>query len=168
MPWKKSAATSSQDQHQIRAEDLATGTISEPINAGQASPQTKAAPTEQNTNSKDSMASVFLNLYLDEAAATEDPLGCITLAGLETKEELFEEVEVILEGELGANDTISMIRVRRADGQVFPGPNILSLAITRGGKQDMWSILVQMVRDPGTGDGCLRGYVKVRKGAGDK
>lgn len=112
------------------------------------------------------MSSVFLNLYLDEAATTNDPLGCLTLAGLNTKAELFNEVEAILKDEIGADDTISMIRVRRADGNVFPGPNILSLAISRGGKQDMWSTLVQMVRDHGSGDGRLNAYVKVRNGSG--
>lgn len=150
------------------AQDDTTGTAHHSLAAEQSkAPQTATGP-EPTTSKEDPLSSVFLVLYLEGAVATDDPIGCVTLEDLETKDKLFAEVEAVLDDEFDAGEVVCMIRVRRADGEAFPRPNILSMPITRGGKQDVWHSLVKKILGQGIGEEGLRGYVKVKKVEGSK
>jgi hypothetical protein len=56
-----------------------------------------------------------------------------------------------------------IIKIRRADGQVFKGSNIPTMPIMQAGELDTWQALVKNILVHGAGEGGLRGYVKVRK-----
>lgn len=131
--------------------------------AEQSTASKTAAVPGPATSTDDLLSGVFLSLYLEGAVETDDSIGCSTLDGLETKDKLFAEVQAILDDQLDAGETVCVIRVRREDGEVFPGLNTPSVSITRGGK-DVWNSLIKRILDQGIGDGGLRGYVKVKRG----
>jgi hypothetical protein len=135
-----------------------------PIKAA-ASPETTTAPTSDI----DAVTDIYLSLYLDEQADHDDPLGCVMLTGLTTRDDLFTMVQEYLESqidEIDPGDKIVIVKIRRADGEVFQGPNIRTIPIMRAGKLDMWQELVKTLLVHGAGEGGLRGYVKVRRAVG--
>jgi hypothetical protein len=131
------------------------------IDAAAAS-ETAKAPTSNN----DAVTDIYLSLFLDEQADHGDPLGCITLTGLTTRDILFDTVQEYLESEIdeiGPDDKIVAIKIRRADGQVLKGPNIPTMPIRQAGKEDMWQALVKTLLVHGAGEDGLRAYVKVKR-----
>jgi hypothetical protein len=127
-----------------------------------AASETATTPTIHN----EALTNIYLSLYLDEQANHVDPLGCVTLTGLTTRDILFTMAQEDLESELDPGDQIVVVKIRRADGQVFKGPNIRTMPIKRAGQQDMWQALVKTLLVDGAGEGGLRGYVKVKPSIG--
>lgn len=123
-------------------------------------PRDTPLPSAENDNA---LTAVFFKLYLDEEADPEDPPGCVKLTGLTTRDDLFTEIQGIFEDDLSAGDQIVAVKVRRADGEKFKGPEIRTMPIRRSGQQDMWRELIQTMSEYGVGDGGLRGYVKVKR-----
>jgi hypothetical protein len=85
---------------------------------------------------------------------------------LTTRDILFDTVQEYLESEIdeiGPDDKIVAIKIRRADGQVLKGPNIPTMPIRQAGKEDMWQALVKTLLVHGAGEDGLRAYVKVKR-----
>jgi hypothetical protein len=106
---------------------------------------------------------VFFKLYLDEEADPLEPQCCVKLTGLTTRDELFTMMHDDLQDDLDDGDQIVAVKVKRADGEVFRGPNVRTMPIKRVGRQDMWRELINTLLEHGAGEEGLRGYVKVKK-----
>lgn len=117
-------------------------------------------PTDKNRNS---LGSVFFRLYLDEEADPLEPQCCVKLTGLTTRDELFTMMHDDLQNDLDTGDQIVSVKVKRADGEVFRGPNVRTMPIKRVGQQDMWRELINTLLEHGAGEEGLRGYIKVKK-----
>jgi hypothetical protein len=123
-----------------------------------AASETATAPTSND----DALTNIYLSLYLDEKADHDDPVGCVTLTGLTTRDAFFNMVQEDLESELELGDKIVLVKIRRADGKAFQGSLNLTMPIKPAGQQDMWQALVKNILKQGAGEGGLRGYVKVK------
>ncbi|KAM0703497.1 hypothetical protein Q7P35_009436 [Cladosporium inversicolor] len=119
--------------------------------------------TPSSDEDGNALRGVFFRLYLDEEADTLEPQCCVTLTGLTTRDELFTMMQDDLQDDLDTGDQIMAVKVKRADGEIFRGPNVRTMPIKRVGKQDMWSELVNTLLEYGAGEEGLRGYVKVKK-----
>ncbi|GAB7323903.1 hypothetical protein MBLNU13_g07331t1 [Cladosporium sp. NU13] len=121
---------------------------------------TTTSPADKNINT---LKGIFFRLYLDEDTDPLEPQCCVKLTGLTTRDELFKMMDEDLEDDLDTGDKIVAVRVKRADGKIFPGPNVLTMPIKRVGQQDMWRELIGTLLEHGAGEEGLRGYVKVKK-----
>jgi hypothetical protein len=117
-------------------------------------------PAGKNSNT---LKSMFFRLYLDEDTDPLEPQSCVKLTGLTTRDELFKMMDEDFEDDLGTGEKIVAVRVKRADGKIFLGPNVLTMPIKRVGQQDMWRELISTLLEHGAGEEGLRGYVKVKK-----
>lgn len=122
--------------------------------------EASAPPIDNNSNS---LRSVFFKLYLDEEADPLEPQCCVKLTGLTSRDELFIMMHDDLQDDLDTGDQIAAVKVKRADGEVFRGPNVRTMPIKRVGRQDMWRELTDTLLEHGVGEEGLRGYVKVKK-----
>jgi hypothetical protein len=122
--------------------------------------ETSPSPTDKDCSS---LRSVFFKLYLDEEADPLEPQCCVKLTGLTTRDELFTMMHDDLQDDLDDGDQIVAVKVKRADGEVFRGPNVRTMPIKRVGRQDMWRELINTLLEHGAGEEGLRGYVKVKK-----
>jgi hypothetical protein len=116
--------------------------------------------TDKHTNC---LRSVFFRLYLEEGADPLEPQCCVKLSGLTTRDELFAMMHEDLQDDLDAGDQIVVVKVKRADGEVFRGPNVRTMPIKKVGQQDMWEELINTLVKHGAGEEGLMGYVKVKK-----
>lgn len=122
--------------------------------------ETTTSPTDKDSNS---LRSVFFRLYLDEDADPLEPQCCVKLTGLTTRDELFTMLHDDLQDDLDTGDQIVVVKVKRADGEVFRGPNVRIMPIKKAGQQDMWRELIDTLLEHGAGEEGLMGYVKVKK-----
>ena len=118
--------------------------------------------TDKDSNSL-RLSGVFFRLYLDEEADPLEPQCCVKLTGLTTRDDLFTMMHDDLEDDLDTGDQIVAVKVKRADGEVFRGPNVRTMPIKRVGQQDMWKELIGTLVEHGAGEEGLRGYIKVKK-----
>jgi len=68
-----------------------------------------------------------------------------------------------LQDDMDTGDQIVVVKVKRADGEVFRGPNVRIMPIKKAGQQDMWRELIDTLLEHGAGEEGLMGYVKVKK-----
>jgi hypothetical protein len=122
--------------------------------------ETTPSPTDKDCNS---LKSVFFKLYLDEEADPLEPQCCVKPTDLTTRDELFTMMHDDLQDDLDDGGQIVAVKVKRANGEIFRGPNLRTMPIKRVGQQDMWRELINTLLEHGAGEEGLRGYVKVKK-----
>jgi hypothetical protein len=112
---------------------------------------------------ENALTGAVFRLYLDGETHLLDPQGCVTLTGLTTRDESFAMMTEDLQDEIGADDRIVAVKIRRADGDVFKGLDVRTMPIKRNGQQDMWKKIIDTLSEHAAGENGLRGYVQVKK-----
>lgn len=111
--------------------------------------ETTTSPTDNDSNA---LRAVFFRLYLDEEADPLEPQCCVKLTGFTTRDELFTMMHDDLQDDLLTGDQIVAVKVKRADGEVFRGPNARTMPIKTVGQQDMWRELINTLLEHGAGE----------------